>query len=446
MTRADAGDTMIRIRPPARTWLFAGLMAIALAAAAAAGLVLGLLAGTRTGVGDGHWTQTVQSHGRVQLWVFAVILVTTLVLEFLVRFNGRPARSPRARIAIAALLGGGAILGSVSGLSPWAGRGLGVVGALTTLAGSLLFAGQVLRVRPIQPVRADLHPLFFAAGAAWLIAGASFALVGAWRVIGDMVPLAETRAMHELILRGFILSTIVGVTLRALPGHAGTRPVPPRDQAVVFVLLEAGLALWLLGSGALFESAIDWALRAGNIFTAAGFVFYTISTGLFAPKRLFARDLVNQMIRWAWAGGLVWAALLAWAAVADVPMAAYREGAIRHVFMLGFMAPLILAFAHVVLARFGAGLIPWRKLLTTGFILLLGAWPLRAAAGFVSEPADVTGRAMMGVAGFAAIAGLGLAAVVTGKTAWYLAHPKPRAFRRADVVMMAASTPESRRA
>lgn len=444
MIRQAGGETLIHVRPPARAWLFAVLMAFAMAIAAAGGLVLGLLAGTQTGVGADHWTETVQSHGRIQLWVFAVVLVTALVPEFMVRFNARPPRSPMSRASIAALLAVGAVLGSISALLPAASRESGIAGGFLVLAGSLVFAVQVFRIRPIQPLRADLHPLFFMAGAIWLVVGAGFALAGAWQVVGDIAPLAETRAMHELILRGFILSTIVAVTLRALPGHAGTRPVPPRDQVVVFALLQSGLVLWLAGSGAIFDNRFDWALRAGNVLTAAGFIFYTISTGLFSPKRMFARDLINQMIRVAWVGGLAWAAWLAWAATAEVPLSAYREGAIRHTFMLGFMAPMIVAFAHIVLARFGAGVIPLQRFLTTGFVLLVVAWPLRTLAGFISDPGGTTGQSIMGVAGLVAIAGLGMAAVVTGRTAWYLAHPRPRTFRRADVVMMA--TQESRRA
>jgi hypothetical protein len=47
----------------------------------------------------------------------------------------------------------------------------------------------------------------------------------------------------------------------------------------------------------------------------------------------------------------------------------YQEGAIRHIFLLGFVLPLMLAMAHIVLARFGAGYIPWQNLLTAGFLL-----------------------------------------------------------------------------
>jgi hypothetical protein len=132
---------------------------------------------------------------------------------------------------------------------------------------------------------------------------------------------------------------------------------------------------------------------------------------------VFARDLVNHLIRLAWLGGIAWAALLIWFAATSRPLSAHEEGAIRHTLMLGFMAPLVLAFAHIILARFALGAIPHQKALTAGYMLILFAWPLRVGAGLFLEPQATLARTLLSTAGVATILGLGLAAFVAAATA-----------------------------
>lgn len=408
--------------------LHAVFIAIGLAVAALAGMSLGLLAGTRTWIGESDWSATVQAHGRVQLWGFAVVLVAGLAPEFLARFNGRALPSPRLRLASAALMGGGALLGAPSAFLPKDLTWLAEFGAAMALAGSLGFAWTIRSIPWMRPLAADLHPLFFMASAVWLVVGAYLFVQAADGAIGGVFPDAETRAMHEVLLRGFILSIVTGVTLRALPGHAGSRLLSVRQQAVVFVLLEGGITLWFAGSGGLFDASPEWAFRTGNALTAAAIVVYTWMTGLYRPARLRDADTVNLFIRVAWAGGITWAALLAWWAAAPDAISVYREGAIRHTMMLGFMAPLILAFAHIVLARFGNGVIARRPLLTAGFVLVVMAWPLRVAAGLAFEPDDAASRALMGIAGISVMIGFGMAAFAAAATATALSRARRHVF------------------
>jgi len=398
-------------------WLFASFIAAGFAVAAVTGMTLALLAGTRVWVGDEHWTATIQAHGRIQAWAFAVVLVSGLAPEFLARFNGRMLPATWLRLTSAGLIAGGTLLGAPAATLPaWLGW-LPDLGAAMTVAGSLLFARIILGIRRFRPIRADLHPAFFLAAAAWLVVGSLLLVKAEDGTMNGIFPGAETRAMHEVLLRGFILGVIIGVTIRALPGHAGTRPLLPVQQAAVFVVLQSAVVLWLAGSGAFVDSSAEWATRAGNALTATVLLYYTLATGIFDPRRLQDADRVNLFIRIAWVGALAWAALLLWWAAAPDAVSAHREGAIRHTAMLGFMAPLMLAFAHVVLVRFGNGIIARHSFLTAGFVLVATAWPLRVAAGLLFTPDDSASRVLMGIAGVMVMMGLGGAAVSAGATA-----------------------------
>jgi hypothetical protein len=85
--------------------------------------------------------------------------------------------------------------------------------------------------------------------------------------------------------------------------------------------------------------------------------------------------------------------------------------------MLGFMVPLMVAMAHIVLARFGTGQIPWENALTTAFVLLLAAWPLRVAPVLFTEAPSGVGQALMSAAGGLGMLALALVAVVCVRTA-----------------------------
>ena len=86
------------------------------------------------------------------------------------------------------------------------------------------------------------------------------------------------------------------------------------------------------------------------------------------------------MVPLAWAGLVAYAALLAVQAVTCIVRgqspALFEAGATRHAFMLGFVAPLLIAMAQVVFERFGTGRVHWRNGLTAACTLL----PDRVAA------------------------------------------------------------------
>ena len=83
----------------------------------------------------------------------------------------------------------------------------------------------------------------------------------------------------------------------------------------------------------------------------------------------------------------------------------------------------MLAMAHIVLARFGAGYIPWQNLLTAGFLLLVAAWPLRVIPALAGDAPGDAAQGAMALAGVLAMAALGLTAAVCIRTAIITGRP-----------------------
>lgn len=401
-------------------WAFAAWMALAAVIAVVAGLTLGVLAAAEAGIGGERWTPAVQAHGRIQLFGFVATFVVALALEFLPRLNGRPPFPAWVRLGLPGVLATGALLAGAGQVWHVEAGGLVIPGALLMAAGGIAFAGVTLRVQPQQPIRIDPQPLFFRAAAVWL---ALAAVLSAWSLVradGGVVPISESRLLMELFLRGFVMLAIIAVALRAFPGHVGTPMVPARRQLITFAGLNGSLLAWAAaqGTGPLAEVPVLW--QAANIAYAATLLVLTGWLGLMPmlrPRR--GQPGYTLMIPAAWTGLVVYAVLLAGMALfaAEGRPGIYQEGAVRHVFLLGFMVPLMLAMAHIVLARFGTGRLHWGAALTAGFILVTAAWPLRVLPVLTADAPSDAGKAALVLAGVLAMAGLALAAACAARTA-----------------------------
>jgi hypothetical protein len=405
-------------RPPVvkTPWLFAGAMASALTVAATAGVGLGTIAALEAWIGESHWTAAVQGHGRIQLLSFAAVFVAALSFEFIVRLNGRGMLPVGPRVATLAFLGSGAVLMAAAQLFEGSATGLLEFGAIITLVGALSFATIILAVRPAKGLRDDLHPLFFRAAAVWLIAAAAVMTAGAFGASAGIVDLADSRAGTELLLRGFVLNTIVAVSLRALPGHLGTRPVSPVRQALVFGGLNGSLLVWLLASDAAVFAEASVVMRMADLLLAISLVAFAWWAGIMQRLRMPGPGVprYQAFVPLAWLGALAYALALAVFAIDGglYERTLYQEGAVRHLVMLGFMAPLMLAFAHIVLARFGTGTIFRENLLSTAFVLLMIAWPLRAAPALLVDVPSTPGRMVIATSGGIAAIAFAMAAYV----------------------------------
>lgn len=425
---AAAGDTISLVDRPIpkprlapAPWLFAAAMAIALGIAATAGIGLGLAAVLETWIAETKWTATVQAHGRVQMFAFAAVFICALTFEFIVRLNQRPAMALRPRVAVLSLLGIGSLAAALLQIQGGTGGPLLVAANGLLLAGAVGFLVLIWRVPPVRPWRDEVLAFYFRAAASWLVAGAALAVVAAVRSTDGISLLEDARASGEILASGFVLNTVFAVALRALPGHLDVLPMPWRKQALAFAGLNVSLAGWLLASGAAGLPENETAMRLFDIGIGVSVLAFSWWTGLVASIRFRRVGLTRYkvLVPLAWLGLVVYGAtLVAFAIVGGAEdYTLYQEGTVRHMLLLGFMAPLMVAFAHIVLARFGNGSISKQNALTAGFVLLMLAWPLRVApALFVDAPGD-TGRMLMGTGGVLAAGGLALAAMACGSTA-----------------------------
>ncbi|MCE7927500.1 MAG: hypothetical protein HUU14_05315 [Dehalococcoidia bacterium] len=409
-----------RPAPPAAPWLFAAAMAASASVAVLGGLVLGFLAATETAFGENHWTEAVQAHGRLQLVGWTAVFVASLAFEFIVRLNQRGPLPFLPRLLVLCGLGTGALLEAVAQV--W-NDPLGFAwlpGAAITFAASAGFATLIWRVRAAFPFRLDLQPVFFRIGATWLAVAGAVSLLAVLRADDGVVRVGDAHLAVELIARGFVLNTILGVALRAFPGHLGLEPLPVRRQANVMGILNGALLAWAAGSGA-FGLPDEAVVRSfANVALAVGLVLFTIWMGVLSPLRNPAGGPnYRVLVPLAWLGLVAYALALAGTAVAefDSDLGLYQDGAVRHIFLLGFMAPLMAAMAHIVLARFGTGRVRWEPLLTASFAGLMLAWPLRVLPVLFTNNPGTMGRSILGTAAVIAAASLAAMAVVAGRNA-----------------------------
>ena len=427
---SDIALTMVRRRQvhiavaaPSMPWSFAAVMAVAAAVAVLAGVVLGILAAIDLWVGSDRWTQTVQAHGRLQLFGFAAPFIVALALEFLPRLQQAPAFSRSVRFGLPVLLIFGFFLAGVGQV--WYSRleVLTIPGGLLIGIGALAFCAVSVRLPAPRPLRLDPQPLFLRAAAAWLAIAAVLAIWGYLRITSGVTPIDLSHAAIETFLRGFVLLTIVGVGLRAFPGHLGLEPMPARRQQVLLVGFNLALIAWLGAQGLGPLAELDWLARTADAAFAVTIVLASHWLGIAGALRSARSGPRYQvLLPVAWLGIVVYAllllasALLPWGNRLDL----YEVGAIRHQFLLGFMLPLMVAMAHIVLARFGTGRIQFENLLTAAFVLLLVAWPLRVVPALFDFPTSDVGRTLLGVAGLLVMVALALTATASARTAYLM--------------------------
>jgi uncharacterized protein involved in response to NO len=420
VTEVRATRQAARVAARPAPWLFASAMAASMAIAAGGGLVLGIFAATNTGIARQRWTEVVQAHGHLQLFGWVAVFVVALAFEFIIRLNQRSPLAAGPRAGVFALLAAGAIVTAAGPVFGEAERITGIAGAGLLLVGAAGFAWMIGRVPAARPLEMDMHPLFFRAGAAWLVVSAAALLAAFARTDLPFIPLDESNVVVETALRGFVLSLIVGVGLRAFPGHLEVAPMRLRSQRLVFVGIHGSTLLWVAGtSGFGLRGSAD-VQRVADLLFAATLLFVTWEFGIAGVVGRWSRasERYQVLVPVAWLGlvaysaGLAAMAIYVWAGGAPN---LYQTGAVRHTFLLGFMGPLMVAMAHIVLARFGTGHLIGERWLTAGFVLLVVAWPLRVAPPLLDPDAGRVAEAVMGAAGGLAIVGLALAA---GGAAW----------------------------
>jgi hypothetical protein len=298
-------------------------------------------------------------------------------------------------------------------------------GGLLFGSGAVAFFAVALRVKSPRSLRSDPQPLFIKAAAGWLSATALLSLWALSKTDAGVIPLSYSRAVVEVFLRGFVLLVIMGVGLRAFVGHLGLEPLAPRRQIVVWSVLNASLIAWLLALGLGPLPQATWLWRMADVGLVTGVAMFTVWLGILRP--LLApgpKPRYATLVPLAWAGVLVYSVLLF--ASATIPafhnLNIYEEGGIRHVFMLGFVEPMMVAMGHVVLARFGTGRVEWENALTAAFVVLTVAWPLRVVPALFDQASSDAGKWLLATAGVLVMVGLTLVAAVCLRTVTLMAR------------------------
>jgi len=389
--------------------LFAGAIAFATLVGLAAGLVLGLVAATEVALDD-RWTEVVQAHGRLQLGAWAVPFVVALAFEFLPRLNQRPWLAPAPRLATLALLFAGAIAEAAALV--WSIEWLLLVGALSTGGGALLFALLVVHLRDRGPRFTDPQVYFFPAAAVWLVVAAVVVVAAQLREESLPIPQQDSRLVVELIIRGFLLNAVIAVVLRAFTEHFDLPAVSKSGRAVLLVGLSVGTLCWMLGSGGVGLPDVEWLRRLGDLILALQIGMATWWLGILSSRTAWHGDeRYRPLLPLSWLGLVAYGGLLALvAATTDLTtVGVYDEGAVRHVFLTGFLAPFVFAMAHVVLTHFGGGSAPAEGLLSLSVVLALVAWPFRVLPMVWVERPGVEAQIAMGVGGGLAMVAFALA-------------------------------------
>lgn len=415
-------------QPPGRMvrpvpWFPAVAMAMSLLLAAVGGLSVGVMAATQSGTADSHWAATVQAHADLQLWGWFAVFIAALVFEFIVRLNARPPVPVAPRAVVLLLLAGGAIASASGRLLAGQGQVLVTGGAMLVLAGALLFTLIVFRIPPARPLRVDLHPLFFRTGAAWLLIAATAGLAASMRLSSGVASFDESQLVAEFFIRGFVLNVTIAVALRAFPGHLGLPQVPVFRQRILWGLLNGSVLLWASGSSGFGMPGVEVLQSAGNLLFAAALLGATASLRIHLVFRSWRHhpERAQLLVPLAWVGLVVYTVVVAIQAVVRLAdMAEYTAiemGAARHILMLGFVAPFLIAMSHVVLQRFVTGRLLGEAWLTGAFVLLILAWPLRVAPPLLDAAFGQVTQALMGLAGVMTAGALVVAAIVAGANA-----------------------------
>jgi hypothetical protein len=408
-------------RPLAGHWVFAGWMAVGAVIAVVAGSLLGLLAAMEVGPGLDRWSQTVQAHGALQLIGWASVFVAALTFEFVVRLNGRRPLPLSVRLGVPAVLGAGALFRGAGQLWHDDIWWMFHLGSLLIVLGAVGFVAALVSVRPARSLRVDVQPAWFWAAGLWLFVAAVLALVSGFRANTGVLRLAESHLSTELLLRGFIFCSITAVAVRAFPGHLGTRPVSFQRQLAILALSHFGIALLIAGSPAFGLPGSTLLMRAGDVVFGSSIVLLIAWLGVLSPQNMGREPTYRLLIPVAWLGAATFAIALAVSALLPGERTLYQTGAIRHVFMLGFMAPLMVAMSHIVLDRFLQGAMVGGRFLTGAFVLLVVAWPLRVVpALFTDSPPDqlrplLSTSAVLVMVALALLAGVAVANLVRAR-------------------------------
>lgn len=386
------------------------------------------------------WIIYVQGHGVAQLFGWAGLFTMGVAYHVVPRFRNTSLALSRLSIPSLALVALGVFLRQVTqGFSQYP-----AVGALLVFSGVLLLLGVLIFALVISltlaRVRRSREPFEFWIWAAsgWAVVAASLHLAVVIQIAlsGTRVaPAALDRAFIQAALFGFLLSFIMGVSVRLLPAFMRLAPPGKVTLVLVMVLFHVGVA-WqvVVWSSGLPSTWWGW----GGILQAAAMAIFTISLGVFG-RRTNPREYgpavysryelyIRAAYGWLLVAAMFWLylalhSLLQW----STPMGGAISLA-RHVVALGVVTMMILGLGSRILPMFEGARLQWPRLMDVAFISLNLSVALRLVFSSVSVPGGGFLLALSGPSGL-------LALVCFALVVWRTSRPQAREDRRPTVYL-----------
>jgi uncharacterized protein involved in response to NO len=359
------------------------------------------------------WPALIQAHGNAQLYGWTGLFIIGIASHSLPRMLQRPAPSRRLASGVLGLVLGGLILGLIAqplaidpALAPFFPASMALQWLGVTLFA--LFVARTVR-RPRQPWAG-----FVLAGTVWFWLGAttrlglSVAAVAAGAATGD--PGANAAYLHAMTW-GFLLSFVLGYSLRLLPTFLG---LPQGGAALAWV------ALLLLTTG----TAVEVGTRVANApGVSVGAMFLTLAgaTCAVVTLRVWRPVLPVEDGEAAWLGRFVRTAY-GWLIVATLLLLGLRTaealgpvsplhqhafgGASRHALTVGFVSLMIVGVAWRILPIFSGAARPHPARIAAVFTLLLAGSLLRVGGQIAAGLWGGGWHIVMGLSGWLELLGV----------------------------------------
>ena len=336
------------------------------------------LRGRLGGLGRG----IIQVHGHYQLFGWVALFVVGIAYHILPRLTGIPLPSFRAASFSFVLLVAGTILRTAQALDPSGLRtALLAAGVLAEMAGCGIFAWTVARILRAQPGRWQTYQPYLLLGTGWLVVSSILNLA-------HVVYLAVRRAAEvpphlnlpflTVFLVGFVISWILGVSLRTLPVFMGLKAKPALAAALP-IPLAASAALMAVGEGIYLAegSALGRILfGTGGVGLAAAFLLFVRALGILGPSGETEPGLDRRYEKFIRLG-YVWLAIsaLMLATFSVLALAGYGMdhalvGAYRHALTVGFITTIMIGMAARIVPVFRGVALHSPRLLEATFWLL----------------------------------------------------------------------------
>lgn len=386
------------------------------------------------------WIIYSQGHGVAQLFGWAGLFTMGVAYHVVPRFRNTSLVLSRLTIPSLVLVASGVFLRQVTqGLSQYP-----AMGAILVLSGVLLLLGALMFALVISltlaRARGSREPFeaYIWAATGWAVVAASLHLAVVLQIAlsGTRVaPAVLNMAFIQASLFGFLLSFIMGFSLRLLPAFMRLASPGKVPLVLVLVLFNVGVA-WqvVVWSAGLPYTWWGW----GGILQAAAMAIFTIAMGVFG-RRTDSREYgpavysryelyIRAAFGWLLVAAIFWLymalhSLLQW----STPLGGAISLA-RHVVALGVVTMMILGLGSRILPMFEDARLQWPRLMDVAFISLNLSVALRLVFSSVSVPGGDLLLALSGLSGLVAL-------VCFALVVWRTFRPQAREDRRPTVYL-----------